>query len=162
MNLTLLLFASLGLVNAREQQILSVGETQIKKVTLYHHRPWTILFSKQIHDSSCTVLTSPEPAQIHRSVTEPGDVIVLNKTLSTMDAKDGVNEHTFEIIGFDEHALWTQLFKLCDSIEYQYSSEASSLAEYEVVQALWNSANTNVCRENYTIPENLKTESTSS
>jgi hypothetical protein len=135
----LLLANSIVLVNAREQQIFSVedlNEPQIQRITPYHHQPRTMLFSKSIRDSSCIVLKDPEPAQIHRSITKREDVIVVNKTLSTMDEKDGVRDHTFEIIGFDEDILWTKLIELCDSIEYGDMSDITASAEYEVVRSL--------------------------
>ena len=126
----------LPLLAAREQQIFSVDYAQVQTITPQHHQPWSLLLSQNIETSNCIVHKAPEYAQFHRSIKEPGDVVVINKNPSSLDNLENVKEFTLEIIGYDSRTLWTKTSELCSSIDYQYFLEVEEFAEYEVVCTL--------------------------
>jgi hypothetical protein len=131
-SLALLTFC-LPLCSAREQQVFSLGSSRTQKILPHHHQPWSLLLSRDTYSSNCIILHPPELTQIHRSISKPGDVLVIDKSPSSAEGIDGVTDHTYEIIGFDKRLLWSKTSELCSLIDYQYFSEDKPLAEYEVV-----------------------------
>ena len=126
----------LPLLSAWEQQVFYVDYPQVQTITPQHHQPWSLLISQNIETSNCVVHNAPEPAQVHRSIQKPGDVVVINKAPSSLDNFENVNEYTLEIIGYDNRTLWAKTSELCSSIDYQYFLEVEEFAEYEVVCTL--------------------------
>jgi hypothetical protein len=140
MKLTLLLsVAILPLINARQnqQRPLSLNSLHIQSVDTHHSQPWSLLLSQNPTTSSCIVLSRPEQAQIHRSIKEPGDVLVINKTLSSVDGFEVVDEYVMEVIGYDQRVLWSTTSQLCSSISYDYPSTLEKYSEFEVVLSLY-------------------------
>ena len=125
----------LPLLNAREQQLFSL-DSKVQTFVPEHHRPWSLLLSQNIESSTCVILSSPEHTQSHKSIRNPGDVVVINKSSSSVDGVEGVIENTLEIVGFDRRVLWSKAGELCTSIEDQ-SFTAVDTTEYEVVLP-WN------------------------
>jgi len=118
------------LVDAREQIPFSFHSEE-RTVFPRHHQPWSILVAQSPHTSNCTLLSVPELAQHHRAVLEPGDVVVVNKTVSTLSGVKG-EEAILEIIGYDSQALRDKTEELCSSLNDQ-SNTIEIEAEYEVV-----------------------------
>lgn len=96
---------------------------------------------------------------MHRSIEYPGDVLIVNKTLSSIDGIDDVKEYVLEIIGFDQRILWAKVSEMCSFIDYGYFADDELLAEYEVVCSYDNKSNE---RRNYIIQVILQTGSISS
>ena len=139
MKLRLLLTAAvLPLINARQQQQrpLSLNSPELQTIETHHSQPWSLLLTQDPATSNCIVLSPPEQAQIHRSIKEPGDVLIINKTLSSIDGFEVVDEHVMQILGFDERILWSTTSQLCSSIKYQYPSTLETYSEFEVVCSL--------------------------
>jgi len=135
MKLTLLflgVFASV-LDAQREQHLFSLETPHEQTVPVQHHQPWSLLLSQNIVTSNCIVLEPPELAQTHKSINELGDVLILNKSSSNEQGTECAEENTLEILGFDQRSLWMKVSELCSTIDYKYSTEIASLAEYEVV-----------------------------
>jgi hypothetical protein len=126
----------LPLLSAWEQQLFSVDYLQVQTIIPQHRQPWSLLLSQNIETSNCIVHKAPEHAQVHRSIKEPGDVVVINKAPTSLDNLENIKEHTLEIIAYDNRALWIKTSELCASIDYQYFLEVEDFAEYEVVCTL--------------------------
>jgi len=121
----------LTLVHAREQIAFSFHPEQERTVVPRHHQPWSILVAQSPHTSNCTLLSVPELSQHHREVSKPGDVVVVNKTASTLAGVKG-EKAILEIIGYDTQALRDKTEELCSSLKDQ-SKAIEIEAEYEVV-----------------------------
>jgi hypothetical protein len=121
------------LVNAREQHVLSLNSFRTESVSPPHHQPWSLRLSQKTLTSECTLLLSPEAAQVHRQIRNPGDVLVINKSITTnIDESEPDDEDILEIIGFDEQVLWDKADEICATI-YLDSPTTDTFAEYEVV-----------------------------
>jgi hypothetical protein len=123
----------LPLFSAREQQVFSLSYPQAQTITPQHYHPWSLLISRIVDTHHCLVLRAPELTQMHKSIKTWGDVLVFNKSPSSLDGIEGFKEYTLEIIGFDKLILWAKANELCSSIDYQYPTGIDSIAEYEVV-----------------------------
>jgi hypothetical protein len=128
------LAALLAVLNAKEQQAFSLQRPQDQMILPHHRQPWSLLLSQDPGTGDCRVLSQPEQAQIHRSINDPGDVLVINKTLSSVDGFEIINQYIMEIIGYDKRILWTKTSNLCSAIEYEYlSTDGDASGNYEVV-----------------------------
>jgi hypothetical protein len=135
MRLVLCVFAALlPVLHAREQQTFSLQRPQDQTIVPHHRQPWSLLLSKDPSTGDCIVLSQPEQAQIHRSINDPGDVLVINKTLSSVDGFEIIDQYVMEILGYDQRILWMKTSNLCSAIEYEYlSTDEDASGEYEVV-----------------------------
>jgi hypothetical protein len=129
------LIALFSLVNAREQHFFSLLSSQGQTVTPHHHQPWSLLLSQDSQTSQCMVISSPEHTQSHKSIKQPGDVLILNKSPSGVDETGQFEENILEIIGFDNIILWTKANEICSSISWS-SFSTDTISEYEVVHSL--------------------------
>jgi hypothetical protein len=125
------LAALLPVLEARIQQTFSLRDPEAQIIVPQHRQPWSLLLSQDPKTSDCIVLSPPEQAQVHRTIEKPGDVLVINKTLSRVDGFEIIDEYVMEILGYDEHILSTKISQLCAAIEYH--STVDITAEYEVV-----------------------------
>jgi hypothetical protein len=135
MRLTLLflgVFASV-LDAQREQHLFSLETAHKQTLPVQHHQPWSLLLSQNIVTSNCIILEPPELAQTHKSIKEFGDVLILNKSSSNERGTECAEENTLEILGFDQRSVWIKVSELCSTIDYKYSTEIATLADYEVV-----------------------------
>lgn len=120
-------------VNAREQHVFSLDSPRMQTITPRHHKPWSLILSLHKGTSNCAILSDPAQTQVHKSVTKPGDVVVINRSSTSAAGWEGLEECTLEIIGFDRRVIWAKASELCASIESDVSYSADILAEYEVV-----------------------------
>ena len=118
-------------VGAWEQKPFSFSSEEQQTILLRRHQPWSILLAQNPQTSNCAIVSIPELAQHHRAVAKPGDVIVLNKTISTFTGVDG-EEAILEIIGYDRETLRQKTEELCSSLN-DLPSSIDIEAEYEVV-----------------------------
>jgi hypothetical protein len=126
--------AFLPLLEAKPQQVaFSLRPRQAQIIVPQHHQPWSILLSQNPNTADCIVLSQPAQAQFHKSINNAGDVLMVNKTLSSTDGFEIINEYVVEIIGYDQRILWQKTSELCSAINYQYPTEVDPLAEFEVV-----------------------------
>jgi len=135
MRLTLLflgVFASV-LDAQREQHVFSLGTAHEQTLPVQHHQPLSLLLSQNIVTSNCIVLQPPELAQTHKSIKEFGDVFILNKSSPDVQEMECAEENTLEIFGYNQPSIWMKVSELCSTIDYKYSTEIATLAEYEVV-----------------------------
>jgi len=139
MRLALLFVAlSVSAIDAQRQQhhfsLDALESARKQTLTIPHHQPWSILLSQNIITSECVVLQPPELAQTHKSIREFGDVFILNKSASDVKPFECAAENTLEILGFDQRSVWMKVSEWCSTIDYKYSTEIATLAEYEVVK----------------------------
>ena len=125
--------AFLPLICAREQHHFALDSARQTTITPQHLQPWSLSISQNPRNADCLVLSGPEQTQTHKLVQEPGDVLVINKTLGVGDVVETVDEYNLEIIGYDKRILWEEASRLCAAIEYAETSEVDSYAEFEVV-----------------------------
>jgi hypothetical protein len=125
--------AFLPLIRAREQHHFSLGSAQDTTFTPRHTQPWSLSISQNPLNSDCVVLSAPEQTRAHKWIQEPGDVLVLNKTLGGDAAVEKVDEYLLEIIGYDRRILWEETSRLCAAIEYTESFAVDTYAEFEAV-----------------------------
>ena len=125
----------LPFIDAREQHVFSLDSPKALTVTPYHHQPWSLVISQNTRTLNCVILSHPQYTQSHKSVQEPGDAVIVNKSPSSIDGWEGVEERTLEIIGFDKRIIWNKAAELCSSLDSSQaiSFETDTLAEYEVV-----------------------------
>jgi len=138
MRLTLLFLGlSASVLHAqREQHLFSLDTLETVReqtLTVQHHQPWSLLLSQNIVTSNCVVLEPPDVAQTHKSINGFGDVVILNKSSSNGPGVECAEKNTLEILGFDQRSIWMKVSELCSTIDYKYSTEIATLAEYEVV-----------------------------
>ena len=105
----LLVTVFVPLLSVGEQRVFSVDYPKIQKITPQHHQPWSLVLSQDVDTSDCIIHKAPEHAQFHRSIKDPGDVVVINKTQSSLDNVEDVKEYIVEIIGFDNRVLCSPL-----------------------------------------------------
>jgi hypothetical protein len=129
------LFASV-LDAQREQHLFSLDALEAaheQTLPIQHHQPWSLVLSQNIVTSKCVVLQPPELAQTHKSIKEFGDVFILNKSSPDVQEMECAEENTLEIFGYNQPSIWMKVSELCSSLDYKYSTETATLAEYEVV-----------------------------
>lgn len=135
--LSVTIFASV--IGAQRQQhffSLDALETAREQtLPIQYHQPWSILLSQNVITSNCVVLEPPELAQTHKSIHEFGDVLILNKSSPNVLCAECAEKNTLQIIGFDQRSVWMKVSELCSTIDYKYSLETATLAEYEVVSS---------------------------
>ena len=134
MKLSLLVVAAfLPFLNAKEQQAFYPQKPEAQTIVPYHHQPSSLLLSQTPNTCDCVVLSEPAPAQVHRSIINPTDVLVINKTVSSVDGFEIIDQHVMEVIGYDERILWTKTNQICVTIQHVAPETEDTSAEFEVV-----------------------------
>lgn len=122
--------AFLPLLEAR-QHVLSLN-ADVKTINPERHQPWSVLLEQHPVSMDCMMLSSPQQAQIHRAIQQPGDTLVIQKNLlNTM--RNPRADSVMEILAYDVRTLWSKVSQLCSAIDYQLPPEVETYSEYEVV-----------------------------